>query len=141
MINEKADIFFGEKERDILKYFHREANKDTALPKVAALAHIEDRSSYGCCGGTYHIYIDASGNVCPCDFTPLSFGNIREEPFKDVFQRLRRRFTGPRTGCFMLENADMLRPLFKKNLPLSYETPRISCADHSGENLPLAFLT
>jgi len=141
LINEKADIFFGERDRDILKKFHREANKDSSLPKVAAFAYIEDRNLYGCCGGRYHIYIDASGNVCPCDFTPLSFGNIRKENFKNVLQRLRRRFTRPRTGCFISDNIDMLRPLFEKNLPLSYEASRGLCADLSGGSLPLAFLS
>jgi len=112
LINEKTDIFFSEKERDILKRFHKEANKDSALPKVAALAHIEDRKLYGCCGGTYHIYIDAFGNVCPCDFTPLSFGNIQKETVKNVFRKLKKRFTVPSSTCFMSDNIDMLRPIF-----------------------------
>ena len=129
LINEKADIFFSEKDRNILKKFHREVNKNNSHPKVAALAYIEDRNLYGCCGGICHIYIDAFGNVCPCDFTPLSFGNIQKETFKSVFQRLRKRFTSPGAKCFMLDNIDILRPLFEKNLPLSYEALRGLCAD------------
>ena len=140
LINEKRDIFLSEKDRDVLKKFHREANRDNSLPKVTAFAYIEDRKLYGCCGGIYHIYIDAFGNVCPCDFTPISFGNIHKETFKNVFQRLRGRFTSPRAKCFMLDNIDTLRPIFEKNLPLSYDISRGLCADCSGGNLPLAFL-
>lgn len=140
LINEKADIFFNEKDRAILKKFHRDANKDNGLPKVAAFAYIEDRNLYGCCGGIYHIYIDAFGNVCPCDFTPLSFGNIRKEALKNIFHKLRRQFTGPRSKCFMLDNIDILRPIFEKNLPLSYEAARESHANCSVGSPPLSFL-
>ena len=34
-------------------------------------------------------YITAYGDVTPCDFTPLCFGNIRKEPLKVIWRRIR----------------------------------------------------
>jgi radical SAM protein with 4Fe4S-binding SPASM domain len=30
---------------------------------------------FGCGAGFHHLFIDALGNVCPCDLTPLKLGN------------------------------------------------------------------
>lgn len=127
LINGKGDIFLTEKERAIIKDFSRKANKVAALPKVNALTCIEGRYVGGCAAGAQHLYIDASGNVCPCDFVPLSFGNILNESLAVVFQGLGRYFNKPRDKCFISNNIDTLRPYFEKNLPLSCKDSRKIC--------------
>ncbi len=42
-----------------------------------------------CPAGTERIYISAYGDVLPCDFIHISFGNSREEPLKDILNRMR----------------------------------------------------
>jgi MoaA/NifB/PqqE/SkfB family radical SAM enzyme len=44
----------------------------------------------GCFSGTNQAYVTAFGDVTPCDFTPLTFGNIREEPFEKIWRRMRK---------------------------------------------------
>jgi len=136
LVKEKADIFLDEFERELLKNYHTEANKNGNLPKIVAFAYIEDKDFYGCGAGIQHLYIDAFGNLCPCDFTPLSFGNLNEEGFDVVYQRLREQFNRPRDVCFILDNMDKIRSCFESDLPLGYEESVEVCKGCSKGNLP-----
>ncbi len=42
----------------------------------------------GCLAANIQYYVSAYGDVTPCDFTPLSFGNIRREPLKNIWVRM-----------------------------------------------------
>lgn len=136
LITEGREVFFHEKERNTIKEFHKKVNKDAGMPKIAAFAFLEDAKLYGCGAGVQHIYIDAFGNLCPCDFTPLSFGNIRNESLKVVFTKLHQHFNTPRDKCFILENIDKLRPYFDKELPIGQEESGRICAECPKGNLP-----
>ena len=68
-----------------LRQFHRDANRRGRGPKVCAFPEIESPELFGCGAGTFHLFIDPSGNVCPCDFVPLSFGNVADEPWRASF--------------------------------------------------------
>jgi len=136
LIKEKADIFLDKSEHELLKNYHIEANKNKNLPKIAAFAYIEDEDFYGCGAGIQHLYIDAFGNLCPCDFTPLSFGNVHEQGFAVVYQRLRQQFNRPRDKCFVLDNMDKIRSCFESDLPLEYEESVEVCQVCSEGNLP-----
>jgi len=118
LLENSSDCMLSPSERDRLKQLHLRTNRRRALTKVNAFAHIEDAGMYGCGAGFQHMYIDASGNVCPCDFVPVSFGNVRKEPVAQVWQRLRAAFKHPRRKCFLMEYADTLREAFKGALPL-----------------------
>ena len=109
LICETRDVFLGEKERGLLKEFQRKVNRKKHLPKVTL--YIEDENVNGFCAGTQHLYIDASGNVCPCDFVLLSFGNIKEETVEAALERLRHSFRHSGNKCYLLENRNKLKPL------------------------------
>ncbi len=42
----------------------------------------------GCFGGYYQFYLTAYGDVNPCDFNPISFGNVRESSIEEIWTRL-----------------------------------------------------
>jgi len=42
----------------------------------------------GCLAANWQFHITAQGDFTPCDFTPLSFGNIREKSVKDLWEVL-----------------------------------------------------
>ena len=54
---------------------------------------------FGCGAGFHHLFIDAVGNVCPCDLTPLALGNVIDEPLVDIWIRMSEWFALPRCGC------------------------------------------
>ncbi|MFX0106391.1 MAG: SPASM domain-containing protein, partial [Candidatus Hodarchaeota archaeon] len=45
-------------------------------------------SGIGCLAGNIQYYASAYGDISPCDFSPLSFGNIRKEPLKKIWMRM-----------------------------------------------------
>ena len=90
-------------ERAELLRFHAETNRVRGLPKVSVFAHTEDATRFGCGAGTQHSYIDAAGNLYPCDFVPLSFGNIRDRPVAALWKDMHRTIGKPRQTCMIME--------------------------------------
>ena len=90
-------------ERAALRQFHADMNKRKGFPKVAVFAHTEDATRFGCGAGTQHSYIDASGNLYPCDFVPLAFGNIRERPIAALWKEMHRAIGTSRKTCMVME--------------------------------------
>jgi len=44
--------------------------------------------SFGCLAGNYQFHITALGDFTPCDFTPLTFGNVSDEPVEALWKRI-----------------------------------------------------
>lgn len=117
----KEEALLGEKDREKLIHLHKHANKSRKYPKVSVFPYIESEHVIGCTAGIDHLYIDAVGNVCPCDFTPLSFGNVKTEDVKTILGRLHTYFDRPREKCFMAEHYQEIAKEFEDKLPLSVE--------------------
>jgi len=81
--------------------FHKHWNKQNQGPAISSFSHLESDLMFGCGAGFHHLFIDAVGNVCPCDLTPLSFGNLLEETLEDIWLRMGETFDLPRCGCLM----------------------------------------
>lgn len=84
-----------------LTEFHKNWNKKGKLPAIASFSHLESDKVYGCGAGYHHLFIDAVGNVCPCDLTPLSFGNVFDKPLLEIWNEMSQWFSVPRCGCLM----------------------------------------
>ena len=76
---------------------------------VNYLGHFEGRENFGCNAGHKMVYIDAFGEMSPCVFTPMTFGNVQETPVKDLFFQMKRLFPSEEC-CFIHRNY----PLFRK---------------------------
>lgn len=74
---------------------------------VNYLGHFEGRESFGCNAGHKMIYIDPFGDVSPCVFTPMRFGNIQQESVKDVFTEMKKHFPSE-NSCFINKNYRLL---------------------------------
>jgi len=129
----EAPGFFSGTDRQATAAFHEEANTGSAyqdFPLVSYEAYIEHPDRLGCrMGGLSHFAIDSLGNVLPCVFLPVTFGNIQEEGFKVIYQRLRAAVPRPvRKNC----PAVSLAPLFKTRARNLNEMP-ISIASIKAE--------
>jgi MoaA/NifB/PqqE/SkfB family radical SAM enzyme len=85
----------------------------------------EEERAIGCrAGGMLLFYVDSVGNVQPCVFLPISFGNILEEDFETIFERMRRA-TPDRThkGCLSNIMTPALRKLMeqRERVPIPVE--------------------
>ncbi|MBD3267578.1 radical SAM protein [bacterium] len=121
-----------------LRDFHVRANKRLGGPKVCAFNQIESPELFGCGGGTQHMFIDPAGEVTPCDFTPLSFGNLREEKLKVVWLRMVEAMGGaPRRHCFIQKNHQLIDKHGNGHtFPLPQAVSQTICAEAGQEELP-----
>jgi MoaA/NifB/PqqE/SkfB family radical SAM enzyme len=79
-------------------------------PLVAYPAYDEAPERLGCLmGGLGHLYIDSFGNVTPCVFVPLPFGNVQREPLGEIVARMRAAVPRPpRSECPAIRIAELL---------------------------------
>lgn len=97
------DRILTEGEREELRAFNAAMNREKGVPKISVFAYTEDKDRFGCGAGTQHSYLDAAGNLYPCDFVPLSFGNVRERPIAELWREMHRRIGMPRQTCMIME--------------------------------------
>lgn len=65
-------------------------------PVLTAQVYEESPEMLGCCcGGIDRFYIGANGDVQPCEFVNISFGNLAEVPFETAYARMRAAFPVP----------------------------------------------
>jgi len=96
--------------------FHIAANRVRGLPAVTAFPYLESPKHFGCLGGFHHAYVNLSGQVFPCDFAPLSFGNVRLEPLRVIWRRMTESLRQPGRTCITracphVGGADASRPV------------------------------
>jgi MoaA/NifB/PqqE/SkfB family radical SAM enzyme len=65
---------------------------------------------FGCLAGTYQFHITPNGEFTPCDFTPISFGNIRSESIANLWKKL----TEHPAYCTHQRECRMQSPAFRK---------------------------
>jgi len=72
-------------------YNHHKEYKDYTF--IAAMVNEEDKSLFGCtAGATDRFYINAKGDLQPCEFLNISFGNIQQDNFEAIYENMRKVF-------------------------------------------------
>lgn len=95
-------------------------------PSISAQIIEEDKKVFGCtAGGTDRFYINAKGDVQPCEFLNISFGNIGKTDFDAIYKRMRSYFENP-GECWLCERySDEIARLLSQEgvriLPLNEE--------------------
>lgn len=96
------------------------------FPFIAAQIHDERADMFGCtAGGTDRFYINAKGDVQPCEFLNISYGNIQNESFGEIYNRMRASFDVPGDRWLCESCAAQIHALHQESgaqsLPLSEE--------------------
>jgi MoaA/NifB/PqqE/SkfB family radical SAM enzyme len=96
-------------------------------PGVMGQSWVNSVDGCGCFAGFYQAYLTAYGELTPCDFTPISFGNVREQPLLELWRAMR---SSPEWGTRFAE-CRMQDPDFRRRyidpipddepLPVRYE--------------------
>ncbi len=84
---------------------------------VNYLGHFEGKEHFGCNAGHKMIYVDAYGEVSPCVFIPMTFGNVHDKPVREIFAAMRRFFPSEES-CFINRNYPLLRKYGSGRVPL-----------------------
>ena len=123
---ENADFLFSEQDRKTVTEFFRTANQNKEYkdyPLVSYMAYFESAQRFGCLmGGLSHFNINSLGDVQPCVFLPVSFGNIVEEDFTTIYNRMRKAIPKPlRKQCPSVYLAKIIKA--KKNQGIALPVP------------------
>ena len=126
--SQPMEQLWTEQERKILTDFYLQGNNDprySDYPILYYVTYIEHADRMGCMmGGLSHFAIDSAGNVNPCVFVPVSFGNISEENFATIFARMRSATPHPlHAGCGSVCMSDAIHAAEQRTgvMPVRYE--------------------
>jgi MoaA/NifB/PqqE/SkfB family radical SAM enzyme len=96
------DVLLSADEKNAVVELYLRGNADPRFrdyPLLFYPEYIETRDYVGCrMGGLAHSYIDSRGNVRPCLFTPVSFGNILAEDVNTIYDQMRAAIPRPIKG-------------------------------------------
>ncbi len=96
-------------------------------PGIMGQSWVNSSEGCGCFAGFYQAYLTADGEFTPCDFTPISFGNVREAPLLDLWRAMRASPEwGVRFGECRMQDPDFRRENIDvipddEPLPVRYE--------------------
>jgi MoaA/NifB/PqqE/SkfB family radical SAM enzyme/protein-L-isoaspartate O-methyltransferase len=133
---DQTDVLLTVAERQLILDYQRQVAQKDDLPILSSYAYLESADAFGCGAGLTHIYIDGSGEVCPCQFAPLSFGNVADEPLGGILDRMGCFFRKPRPSCVgrllgrhirddqLPMPADVSAGICERCLPRSHAVPR-----------------
>ena len=114
----RDDLVITEPERLALAALQDSYNRAGGMT-VNYLGHFEGAETFGCNAGCKMVYVDAFGEVSPCVFLPMSFGNVHDRPLADIVADMHAGFAG-QDRCFINQNYRMLAEVGGE-LPLDRE--------------------
>lgn len=128
------EIFLTQADREHLFRIQHAANRKLwGFPKVSSFPFTESPGKFGCSAGMKHSYVTSDGELFPCDFLPLSFGNVMTGGFKPVFDRMQREMGIPKERCWTARLAPHIRG---KDAPTDPETSERICACIQADTYP-----
>ncbi|GAU78896.1 radical SAM/SPASM domain-containing protein [Fusibacter sp. 3D3] len=131
-----SKILYSTDDRKKLIAIQHKANKRNDMPKITSFAYTESEAKFGCGAGNQHSYISASGELYPCDFVPMRFGNVKDRPISELWLEMNQNIGIPKTKCFAQE---VNRKVFIASdgiLPLAKSDSVEICMKHRSERFP-----
>jgi MoaA/NifB/PqqE/SkfB family radical SAM enzyme len=113
----RDDLIISEAERLNLIKIQDQYNKEGKIT-VNYLSHFESREHFGCNAGHKMVYVVAFGEVSPCVFTPMSFGNVMEQSIDKIFAEMKNCFPSE-DSCFINKNYRLLQKYGQEEIPLN----------------------
>jgi len=84
----RPDVIMGRKDIKRIRALAQKVNADPRPFGVVAQAEANGYDGGGCFGGFAQFYMTCYGDVNPCDFNPIAFGNVTEEPLETIWRRM-----------------------------------------------------
>jgi MoaA/NifB/PqqE/SkfB family radical SAM enzyme len=99
-------------------------NKYKLYPPVSAQIIEEDKTCFGCtAGGTDRFYLNAKGDLQPCEFLNISYGNVMKDNFEKIYSKMRKDFFEPNQNWICEISSSQISNICLENnlskLPLS----------------------
>jgi MoaA/NifB/PqqE/SkfB family radical SAM enzyme len=101
------DEVIGVKDVSRLEKFQKTMNRRLEGPRVTAFPYFMGPDLFGCFAGRRWMHVASDGEVMPCAYTPLSFGNICEEPMVTIWKRMGKHDAYKKDAAYcMMRNPD-----------------------------------
>ncbi len=120
-----ANLDFGEEEFVRIFQYMAEYNQHDNGIAISSFAHMESPEFFGCGAGRSHIYVDGTGEVCPCNMLPVSYGNVANEDLRAIIARMQSVFKHPYRVClahslqdFFCEHCKAVKPTPADKMPI-----------------------
>lgn len=110
LLHQDQGFLLTMEDKDELNRIEEQWNSAGELPHVITQAHINGPRGSGCYAGWCQFYVTAYGDVTPCDFTPLAFGNARDESVEEIWSRMAQH----EAYCHHTDACRMQDPQFRK---------------------------
>ncbi|WGI16789.1 radical SAM protein [Methanonatronarchaeum sp. AMET-Sl] len=121
---DNTEILVGPRHRDILLSLREEANNKPIGPRVFYNGYFESTDFFGCMAGKRWLNLIHNGDVTPCTYVPIKFGNIKNDSLKEIWKRM-TSFDGfkGKNSCVMQSEkfrSKYIDPYSVSDLPLNY---------------------
>lgn len=83
----KKETAFSQSELDDLINLCAAYQQRKDYPGIHPYAYSKSSAGIGCAGGVSQFYVSPYGDVCMCDFNPMSTGSVRNEPLHVLWDR------------------------------------------------------
>ncbi len=85
----KTDMVLTPAEKkEVIALTRKYHNNPDFKPGVIAQSIVNSPMGAGCFGAYSQFYMTAYGDINPCDFNPISFGNVNELPIQAIWQKM-----------------------------------------------------
>jgi MoaA/NifB/PqqE/SkfB family radical SAM enzyme len=88
LLQRDASLLLTDEDKDEITRIEMEWNAKRQLPHIISQSFINGPKGSGCFAGWFQFYMTAYGDMMPCDFTPLTIGNAKEESVETLWDRL-----------------------------------------------------
>ncbi|MFC1650544.1 radical SAM/SPASM domain-containing protein [Candidatus Latescibacterota bacterium] len=115
------NLFLSKEDKDNLINYYKEQNSTNRNISIVMPWYNEEPYNFGCTATSgQKVYIDAQGNVQPCELLKASIGNINERTLKEIWTTFLPHCGHPVTECIVYPLNELIKKA--KVLPLDKET-------------------
>ncbi|ADI73161.1 Radical SAM domain protein [Methanohalobium evestigatum Z-7303] len=119
----QEDQILNDSDVSRLETFQKNMNAKSEGPRVTAFPYIMGPKQFGCFAGRRWIHVTSAGDVLPCAYTPLSFGNIREDNLKDIWKRMGKHSAYKNHADYCMMRNPEFRKKYIHTLPDDVQMP------------------
>lgn len=120
---EHEDEVIGKKDVLRLEKFQKTMNKKSDGPRVTAFPYFMGPDLFGCFAGRRWMHVASDGEVMPCAYTPLSFGNVLEESLEAIWKRMGKHEAYKKQAKYCMMRNPKFREEYIHTIPKDAKIP------------------